>query len=59
MKYDVTITRTGGITVEAGSAEEALEKVNEMSITEIEEHAQLTGWETSDADLLDDDEDSL
>lgn len=59
MKYDVTITRTGGITVEAESAEEALEKVSEMSKAEIEEHAQLTGWETSDAELLDDDEDSL
>ena len=59
MKYDVTITRTCGITVEAESAEEALEKVSEMSKAEIEEHAQLTGWETSDAELLDDDEDSL
>lgn len=55
MKYDVTITRTGGITVDANSAEEALEKVNEMSKDEIEEHAQLTGWETSDAELLEDD----
>lgn len=59
MKYDVTITRTGCITVDANSAEEALEKVNEMSRAEIEEHAQLTGWEASDAELLDDDEDSL
>lgn len=56
MKYDVTITRTGGITVDAESAEEALEKVSEMSKAEIEEHAQLTGWETSDAELLDDDD---
>ncbi len=55
MKYDVTITRTGGITVDANSAEEALEKVNEMSKDEIEERAQLTGWETSDAELLEDD----
>lgn len=55
MKYDVTITRTGGITVDAESAEEALAKVNEMSKAEIEEHAQLTGWETSDAELLEDD----
>ena len=54
MKYDVTITRTGGITVDAESAEEALEKVSEMSKAEIEEHAQLTGWETSDAELLED-----
>lgn len=59
MKYDVTITRTGGITVEAKSAEEALEKVNEMSKSEIEEHAQLTGWEVSDAELLDDEEEGI
>lgn len=59
MKYDVTITRTGGITVEANSAEEALEKVNEMSKSEIEEHAQLTGWEVSDAELLDDEEEGI
>ena len=59
MKYDVTITRTGGITVEANSAEEALEKVNEMSKSEIEEHAQLTGWEVSDAELLDDEDEGI
>lgn len=59
MKYDVTITRTGGITVDANSAEEALEKVKEMSNSEIEEHAQLTGWEVSDAELLDDEDDSM
>ena len=59
MKYDVTITRTGGITVDANSAEEALEKVNEMSKSEIEEHAQLSGWEVSDAELLDDEDDSM
>lgn len=55
MKYDVTITRTGYITVEAENTEEALEKVNEMSISEIEEQAQLTGWETSDVELLEND----
>jgi len=59
MKYDVTITRTGGITVDANSAEDALEKVKEMSNSEIEEHAQLTGWEVSDAELLDDEDDSM
>ncbi len=59
MKYDVTITRTGGITVDARSAEEALEKVSEMSKSEIEEHAQLTGWEVSDAELLEDEDDSV
>ena len=59
MNYDVTITRTGGITVDANSAEDALEKVKEMSNSEIEEHAQLTGWEVSDAELLDDEDDSM
>ena len=49
MKYEVTITRTGGIVVDAKSTEEAIEKVNEMSIRDIEAHAQLTGWEASDA----------
>lgn len=57
MKYDVTVTRTGGITVEAESAAAATEKVNEMSVTEIENHAQLTGWETSDASLLESEDD--
>lgn len=49
MTYDVTITRTGGICVEADTADEAVEMVKAMSVTEIEEHAQLTGWDTSDA----------
>jgi len=59
MLYEVTITRTGGIVVDAESADEALEKVKEVSNTEIEEHAQLTGWEVSDAELLDDKCDSV
>lgn len=49
MTYDVTITRTGGICVEADTDDEAIEMVRAMSIAEIEERAQLTGWETSDA----------
>lgn len=49
MIYDVTITRTGGICVEADTADAAVEMVNNMSVAEIEEHAQLTGWEASDA----------
>lgn len=59
MKYDVTITRTGSVTVDANSAEEALEKVSEMSTSEIEEHAQLTGWEVSDAELLDNEDEDM
>lgn len=58
MEYDVTITRTGGIIVDAESADEALEKVNQMSVDEIEARAQLTGWETSDATLLNDEPDN-
>lgn len=52
MKYEVIITRTGGIAVEANCAEDAIEKVNEMSIKDIEAHAQLTGWEASDAERI-------
>ena len=52
MKYDITITRTGGIVVEAESADEAISKVLEMSVSEIEENAQLTGWEPGDAECL-------
>lgn len=50
MKYDVTITRTGGITIEADSADEAITKVLDMSAAEIESKAQLTGWEPSDTE---------
>lgn len=49
MKYDITITRTGGVAVEAETAEAAIEKVNTMTVAEIEKHGQLTGWEASDA----------
>lgn len=56
MKYNVTITRTGGIVVEAKSIEGAISKVAEMSKAQIEEKAQLTGWEQSDAELLEDGE---
>lgn len=49
MIYDVTITRTGGICVEADTADAAVEMVNNLSVAEIEKNAQLTGWEASDA----------
>ena len=52
MEFNVTITRTGGITVEAENADEAISKVLEMSVSEIENSAELTGWEPSDADIL-------
>lgn len=54
MTYDVTITRTGGISVEADTADEAVEMVMAMSVAEIEAHAQLTGWEASDAEQSED-----
>lgn len=56
MIYDVTITRTGGIVVEADNENEAIEAVNSLSLSEIEEHAQLTGWEASDPNLQDNEE---
>lgn len=56
MTYDVTITRTGGITVEADSADEAILKVLDMAVAEIESKAQLTGWEPSDAKILEEGE---
>lgn len=48
MKYEVTITRTGGIIVEAESEHEAFDKVLSMSSKEIDEKASFTGWEPSD-----------
>lgn len=48
-KYDVTITRTGGIIVEAKNKEDAIDKVLSLNIDEIEKFASLTGWEPSDA----------
>lgn len=56
MKYDVTVTRTGGIVVEADSEDTAIEAVKGLSVSEIEKHAQLTGWEASDALLLEPEE---
>ena len=56
MKYNVTITRTGGIVVESKSVEGAISKVAEMSTAQIEERAQLTGWEPSDAEILEEGE---
>ncbi len=50
--YDVTVTRTGGVIVKAETEEKAIEIVNSMSAAEIDVHGTLTGWETSDAQLL-------
>ena len=51
-EYDVTVTRTGGVSVKAESEEQAVEMVRSMSATEINEKGNLTGWETSDAELI-------
>lgn len=54
MLYDVTVTRTGGVTIEATSEEEAIRKVSEMSCNEIDKKGNLTGWETSNVMIVDD-----
>lgn len=51
-QFDITITRTGSIVVEAQTQQEAFEKYERMTTREIEEHAQLTGWEASDAEKM-------
>lgn len=52
--FDITITRTGSIVVEAPSKQEAFERYGQMTVEQIEERAQLTGWEASDAEQLND-----
>ena len=54
--YNVTVTRTGGIAVRADSSDEAIERVNSMSADEINMRGNLTGWEASDAELVEKDE---
>ena len=51
-EYDVTVTRTGGVCVKAESEDQAIEMVRSMSAAEINEKGNLTGWETSDAELI-------
>lgn len=55
--YDVTVTRTGSVAVRANNREEAFDIVNSMSASEIDAKGNLTGWEPSDVELLEDDED--
>lgn len=52
MKYEVTITRTGGIVVNAETEDEAIDKVLSMSSEEINQTGCLTGWEPSDVQKL-------
>lgn len=51
-KFEVTITRTGSIIVEAETADEAFDKVLEMTTADIDKSADgsLTGWEPSDVE---------
>ncbi|MBE5040532.1 hypothetical protein [Ructibacterium gallinarum] len=50
--YDVTVTRTGSVMVKAANCEEAYDIVNAMSASEINDKGNLTGWEPSDAELV-------
>ena len=53
-KFEVTITRTGSIIVEAGTADEAFGKVAEISNHDIEILGNLTDWEPSDVEKIKD-----
>lgn len=53
-KFEITITRTGSITIEAQDKEEAWNKILEMSTHDINEKGCLTFWELSDIELIDD-----
>ena len=52
--FEVTITRTGNILVEAETTEDALNKVLEMTTHDIDKSADgnLTGWEPSDVVII-------
>ena len=50
--YEVTVTRTGSVTTRADSPEDAFEKVNSLSAKEVDEVANLTGWEASDVECI-------
>ena len=54
-KFEVTITRTGSIIVEAETADEAFDKVLDMTTADIDKSADgnLTGWEPSDVKEVD------
>lgn len=48
--YEITITRTGTIIVEAENEQEALDKVLSMSSEKIDETGNITGWQPSDVE---------
>ena len=53
-KFEVIITRTGSIIVEAETVDEAFDKVLNMTTADIDRNADgtLTGWEPSDAEEM-------
>lgn len=51
-KFEVTITRTGSIIVEAETVNEAFDKVLEMTTHDIDRGANLTDWEPSDVEEI-------
>lgn len=53
-KFEITITRTGSIIIEARDKKEAWNKILEMSTHDINEKGCLTPWEPSDIELIDD-----
>ena len=53
-KFEVTITRTGSIIVEAETADEAFDKVAKMSNYDIDCNGNLACWEPSDVEEIED-----
>lgn len=53
-KFEITITRTGSIIIEAQDKEDALNKILEMSIHNINEKGCLSPWKLSDIELIND-----
>lgn len=51
-RYEVTITRTGSIIVEAENEKEAFDRVLSMTNSELENEGSLTCWEPSDVEEI-------
>lgn len=54
-QFEVTITRTGSVIVEAQNKQEAFDKVLSMSNNQINNEGNLTEWEPSDVEEIEDD----
>ena len=50
--YEVTITRTGNVLIYADTPDEACEKFGAMKLSDIENQGQLTGWQASDIEKM-------